>query len=107
MNIKSAIGPVVTLVGGILLLSIVVSALLILFYGPREKEVATVYVERPWYRNYHGWWGYPNAGLPGWGPSRHPPGPPPHPKPPMPAPPPPTPPPSPAPAQPPPANPPA
>jgi hypothetical protein len=106
MNIKSAVGPIVTLVGGILLLSIVVSALLVLFYGPREKEV-TVYVEKPWYRNYHGWWGYPNAGLPGWGPSRHPPGPPPHPKPPAPTPPPPVPSPSPAPAQPPPANPPA
>jgi len=85
MNIKSAIGPIVTLVGGILLLSIVVSALLVLFYGPREKEVATVYVERPRYRNYHGWWGYSGAGLPGWGGPKYPPPPPPHPKPPAPA----------------------
>ncbi len=107
MNIQSAIGPIVTLLLGILILSIVVSALLILFYGPKQKEVATVYVQRPWYHNYRHWWGPYGSGLPGWGGPKYPPPPPPHPKPPAPVQPPPAPPSNPAPAQSPQANPPA
>ncbi len=106
MNIQSAIGPVVTLLLGMLILSIVVSALLVLIYGPKEREVATVYVQRPWYHNYRNWWGPYGAGLPGWGGPKYPPPPAPHPKPPAPVPPPAPPPnPGPVPAQPPPANP--
>jgi hypothetical protein len=108
MNIQSTIGPIFTLLLGILIISIVVSALLVLIYGPKQKEVATVYVEKPWYHNYRRWWGPYGGGLPGWGGPKYPPPPPPHPKPPMPSPPPaPAPAPGPVPAQPPPANPPA
>lgn len=95
----------ILLVVGVLVLSVIVSTLTVLFYGPSTREPTTVVVERPWYTNYRGWWGHYGGGLPGWGGPHYPPPPAPHPKPPKPSPPPP-PPANPPPPPPPPANPP-
>lgn len=81
MNIK-AILSVIMLVVGVLILSGLVSIILAIF-GPSQKPT-TVIIERPAWNNYRGWWGYPGAGLPGWGGPKYPPMPAPHPKPPMP-----------------------
>lgn len=75
----------VLLVVGVFVLSITVSLLTTLFLTPKEKPT-TVIVERPWWNNYRGWWGYYGAGLPGWGGPKYPPRPSPHPKPPKPSP---------------------
>lgn len=104
MNAPKSIGPVVTLLVGVVILAILVSSLTVFLYGPTTRET-TVVVERPWWNNYRGWWGQYGAGLPGWGGRKYPPPPSPHPKPPMPGSPPPPPPSGPPPASPPPANP--
>lgn len=79
MNIKSAATSLVTFVVGVILISILVSVLLVIFYGPSTREPRTIIIERPDY--YRGWWGHYGAGLPGWGGPKHMPPPPPHPKP--------------------------
>ena len=84
MNLQSLL-PLLYLVIGVVLLSVVVSTLTILLYGPTTTE-RTIVVERPRGNNYRGWWGYPGAGLPGWGRPNVPPPPSPHPKPPNPSP---------------------
>ena len=106
MNFKSTGLPILTLLVGVILLSIFVSTMVVLLYGPSSTE-RTVIVEQPYWRNYRGWWGHYGAGLPGWGGPKFPPPPSPHPKPPMPPPPANPPPANPAPANPPPQNPPA
>ena len=106
MNVGKSVMPILYLVAGVVLLSVVVSTLLVLLYGPQSTE-RTIVVERPWWNNYRGWWGHYGAGLPGWGGPKYPHPPAPHPKPPKPSPPPASPPSSPSPASPPPANPPA
>jgi hypothetical protein len=85
MNVGSSALPIVYLILGVILLSIIVSSLTVFLYGPKPTE-RTVVIERPW-NNYKGWWGHYGAGLPGWGGPRYPPPPSPHPKPPIPSPP--------------------
>ena len=105
MNVGKSGLSIAYLIGGVILLSIVVSSLVVFLYGPQTTQ-RTVVVESPLWNNYRGWWGYYGAGLPGWGGPKYPSSPAPHPKPPKAAPPPPPPPQNPAPANPPPANPP-
>ena len=62
--------PIVYLIIGVILLSILVSLLTIYIYGPRlpEKPSEVVVAASPyWYENYPVWWGYYGSGLPGWG----------------------------------------
>ncbi len=92
MNLQGLL-PILYLVVGVVLLSVVVSTLTILLYGPKSTE-RTIVVERPGWNSYRGWWGHYGAGLPGWGGPKIPPPPSPHPKPPKPTPPPSTPPPA-------------
>ena len=79
-NTKTSLS-VVGLLVGVVLLAILVSTLTVMLYGP-PRQPTTVIVERPWWHNYRGWWGYHGAGLPGWGGPKYPPRPHPHPKPP-------------------------
>ncbi len=82
MSIVSIVTSLATFVGGVILISILVSVLLVIFYGPATREPRTIIIERP--DHYKGWWGHYGAGIPGWGGHSFPPRPAPHPRPPVP-----------------------